>query len=135
MIANPATRIATATTKIAAGAVRHSGSAFLAQPHRWFTPIASASRRELIVRPRAWACALSMKKRTRPPTIAKWITPRAELLRASVTVRIGWRPSAASVSPVCGPSMKASAQSPDPAAEGRCLTTKGRPSTDWLDAA
>ena len=41
------------------------------RPHRWFTPIARASRRELIVRPRAWAWALSMKKRTRPPTIAK----------------------------------------------------------------
>ena len=34
--------------------------------HFWFTPIASASSRELIVRPRDWACALSMKKRTRP---------------------------------------------------------------------
>ena len=61
-----------------------------AHQRRCLTPAASASRRELIERPRPAASASSMKKRTRPATMVKWIMPRCGPARASVTVRIGW---------------------------------------------
>src|SRR4029079_7190754 len=42
----------------------------------WRTPRAKASSRELSWIPRCEAAAWSMKKRTRPPTMVKWMTPR-----------------------------------------------------------